>query len=378
MNTYNRFPLCITRGKGARLWNDSGEMFVDAFAGVAVVNLGHSHPKVVSAIKKQVALLTHVSNWVYNDVQNAFAEKLVSACPRGLEKVFLCNSGAEANEGAFKLARKKTGKKKIVACVDAFHGRTFGALSLTWKQRYKEPFQPLAPGVAHVAYGDAEEIRKEIDNETAAVWVEPVLGEGGVLVPPDGFLKQVREICDEKEVLLVLDEVQTGIGRTGKMFACQHEGVVPDVICIAKALANGLPVGAVVSTEETANAFGPGDHGSTFAGGPVVCAAGLATLNEMEHGGWARKAGEAGEAMRSKLHKTLDGNKAVREIRGLGLLNGVELEQNLDARTVCERMLEQHVIATPVSHNTVRLTPPLVISKPLVEKVVEALENAVY
>ncbi|HQT45385.1 MAG TPA: aminotransferase class III-fold pyridoxal phosphate-dependent enzyme, partial [Candidatus Micrarchaeota archaeon] len=255
MKTYNRFPICFEKGKGVWLYDTSGKKYLDAVAGVAVVNMGHSHPKITKAIQDEAGKLIHVSNWYYNEKQGALAKRLVGIAPHGMAKVFFCNSGAEANEAAIKLARKSTGKKGIIACSGAFHGRTVGSLSLTWKKDYRAPFEPLMPGVSHVPFGDAGAIRKAISPDTAAVWIEPVQGEGGVIIPQDGYLKEVREICDSKGVLLVADEVQTGIGRTGKMFASGHENVTPDIMCLAKALANGLPIGAVLATEEVSQAF---------------------------------------------------------------------------------------------------------------------------
>ncbi len=377
MKTYNRFPLCFEKGTGAWLWDSKGKKYLDAMAGVAVVNMGHSHPKITEAIQGEAGKLIHVSNWYYNEKQGALAKKLAGIAPHGMARVFFCNSGAEANEAAIKLARKSTGKKGIIACAGAFHGRTVGSLSLTWKKDYKEPFEPLMPGVSHVPFGDADAIRKAISQDTAAVWLEPVQGEGGVIIPPAGYLKEVREICDSKGVLLVADEVQTGIGRTGKMFASGHEGVAPDIMCLAKALANGLPIGAVLANEEVSQAFSYGTHGSTFAGGPLVCAAGLATLDALEKEKAVSNSQTVGAYLLDNLKSLLAGNPAVKDIRGKGLLIGVELDESkAKARAICEKMISKGVLATPVSHNAIRLTPPLIIKMEEAEMVAETLAFA--
>ncbi|MFA5106219.1 MAG: acetylornithine transaminase [Candidatus Micrarchaeia archaeon] len=377
MKTYNRFPVSFERGRGAWLWDSKGKKYLDAMAGVAVVNMGHSHPAITRAIQQEAEKLVHVSNWYYNEKQGMLAEKIIQASPGGLSRVFFCNSGAEANEAAIKLARKATGKTGIIACEGAFHGRTVGSLSLTWKKDYKGPFEPLMPGVSHVPFSDADAIRRAIGPGTAAVWLEPVQGEGGVVVPPAGYLKEVREICDSKGVLLVLDEVQTGIGRTGKAFACQHENVSPDIMCIAKALANGLPIGAVAATQEVSEAFSYGAHGSTFAGGPLVSAAALATLDSLENEKVVSNSGRMGSFLLEALKSSLSGNPAVKDIRGKGLLIGVELAKGKAmARDICAKMLVGGVLATPVSKNAIRLSPPLTITKEQAGIISGAVESA--
>ncbi|HID90979.1 TPA: aminotransferase class III-fold pyridoxal phosphate-dependent enzyme, partial [Candidatus Bathyarchaeota archaeon] len=272
-------PIVIVRGQGAVVWDIDGREYIDCIGGHGVCNVGHCHPRVVDAIRRQAGRLIACPNSMYNDVRAKLLERLIEVTPRGLTKAFLANSGAESVECALKLARRYTGKTEVIAMRRGFHGRTMGSLSATWRPEYRRPFEPLVPGFKHVPFGDADAVRKAVTDDTAAVIVEPVQGEGGVHVSPDGYLQQLREVCDDRGLLLVFDEVQTGFGRTGKMLALEHWGVLPDVICLAKAIAGGVPMGATVAKGEVMDALRPKEHGSTLGGNPLACAAAMAAID---------------------------------------------------------------------------------------------------
>src|SRR5665647_884170 len=280
-NVFAKKSIVLTRGKGALLWDINGREYVDCATSYGVAALGHCHPKVVAAIKAQAEQLICCHASLYNDKRSEFLQKLTAITPAGLNKAFLSNSGAESVECAIKLARKYTGKPEIIAMMGGFHGKTMGALSATWDKKYREPFQPLIPEIKHVAPDNAEKIREAISDKTAAVLMEPIRGEGGVRVPPNGYLQAVREICDEKNVLLILDEVQTSFGRTGKLFGCQNWNVTPDVMCLAKPFAGGVPIGITVAKENVMSALKVGEPSTTFSGSPLVCAAGCAAIDAL-------------------------------------------------------------------------------------------------
>ena len=367
MHTYNRFPLVLTRGKGVFAFDDKGKKYIDCVAGVAVNNFGHCHPKIVAAIKKQASELIHCSNWFYNLNQPLLAKKICDLS--GMKKVFFCNSGAEAIDGAIKLAMKSTGKKGFVSAVGAFHGRTLGSLSLTWKEKYKAPYMPLFPSAKFVEYNNPSAIEAAIDENTAAVILEPVQGEGGINIPSDDYLVLVKGICEKRNILLILDEVQTGFGRTGKPFAFQHTSIMPDIICMAKGLGGGFPMGAFAATEKVAAAFSPGDHGSTFGGTPLACAAALAAMDVLE----SKKLCEASEKSGAYFLKLLKKIKSpkIKDVRGKGLLIGVELTE--PARPACEKLIEKGVLASSTSDTVIRFAPPLLIKKKEIKAVVSAL-----
>ena len=278
-NVFAKRPLVITRGKGALVWDINGKEYVDCMGSYGVALLGHSHPKIVEAVCEQAETLISCHASLYNNKRTEFLQKLVSITPKGLNKAFLSNSGAESVECAIKLARKYTGKPEIIAVMGGYHGKTMGALSATWDKKYREPFQPLVPEFKHVPPDNLEKLTEAITDKTAAVLLEPIRGEGGVRVPPDEFLPGVRKLCDETGVLLILDEVQTSFGRTGKLFGCEHWGVTPDVMCLAKPFAGGLPIGITVAKEHVMSAFKVGEHSSTFSGSPIVCAAACAAID---------------------------------------------------------------------------------------------------
>ncbi|AXB43569.1 acetylornithine transaminase [Amycolatopsis albispora] len=359
MDNYGTPKLTLVRGEGATVWDADGKSYVDLLGGIAVNALGHAHPAVVEAVSEQVKLLGHTSNLYVNPVTVELAEALLDvAGVRGDGKVLFVNSGAEANEAALKLSRR-TGRTKVIACEGAFHGRTMGALSLTGQPAKRDPFVPLVPGVEHVPFGDVEALRAAVDTETAAVFIEPILGEGGVVPAPDGYLRAAREITEAAGALLVLDEVQTGIGRTGAWFAHQHDGVVPDVITLAKGLGGGLPLGAVIGVGAAADLFGPGHHGTTFGGNPVACAAGLAVLRTIAVDGLNEHVAALGKDIAAGVDQL--GHPLVTGVRGQGLLLGITLAEPASA-AVAQAAQDAGYLVNPIQPDTVRLAPPLTLS----------------
>ncbi|WP_424358864.1 acetylornithine transaminase [Methanocella sp. MCL-LM] len=362
--TYGRQPIVITRGQGALVWDADGREYIDCVAGIAVNNVGHCHPRVVASIKEQVERLIHTSNLYYNDLQPALAEKLAKLS--GMDKVFFANSGTESIEAALKLARKETGNRGFIAAEHCFHGRTMGALSITHKDKYRKPFEPLVPGAKFVPYGDADAIKDTMDSDTAAVILEPVQGEGGVNIPNKDYLKEVKKICDRAGVVLIFDEVQTGMGRTGKWFGKDHFDVQPDIMCVAKGIAGGFPMGVMMATDEMAKAFGKGDHASTFGGSPLACAAALGTIQAMEEEHLIERSVEMGEYMRKQLtaHCKQD---FVDHVRGLGLMIGVQLKK--DGNSLVAPAREKGVLINVASDTVIRMVPPFVITKEQVDRV---------
>lgn len=316
MQTYGRQPLALKKGSGAVVWDVEGNSYIDCLAGIAVNNVGHAHPRIAEAIADQAKELIHTSNLYYTRQQVELAELLVGVSPHDL--AFFCNSGAEAVEGSIKLARKYTGKGGIVAMENSFHGRTLTALTATGQKKYQKGFGPLTPGFTHVPYGDIEAVRKAITDETAAVLVEPIQGEGGVVVPPEGYLKSLKELCQEKDILLIFDEVQTGFGRTGEMFASQTFNVTPDITALAKGIAGGFPMGAVMAIEDVGSAFQPGDHAATFGGGPLACAAAIASIKVILDEDLLTKSKENGNYFQSKLNFLKEDHGIVEDVRGSG------------------------------------------------------------
>jgi len=361
-------PIPLESGEGPYLYSTDGTEYLDAGASYACTPLGHSHPAVVEAIREQVGDLTFVdSSYPVDSRENAYAA-LVASAPDGFESAWLCNSGTEANEAALKFARSSTGDSKIIAATRSFHGRTMGSLAATWKDTYKKPFEPLAGDVEFVPYGDSEELTEAVDEETAAVILEPIQGEGGINVPPAGYLECAREVTEEADAALVLDEVQTGMGRTGSMWACQNVGVTPDVLTTAKGLGNGLPVGGVVVRDWIAD--GAASHNATFSGGPVVTAAVHATISTLLEEEWPTHAAEMGEYLRGELEATL--GDEVREVRGEGLLVGIELKRGAN-RAARDLAIDHQVLALPAGRTVLRLLPPLVIDTEEADRLVDAL-----
>ena len=372
-NVFSKKPVVITKGKGALLWDINGKEYVDCASSYGVALLGHCHPKVVEAVKAQVEQLITCHSCYYNDKRAEFTEKLVKITPKGLDKAFLSNSGAESVECAIKLARKATGKTEIIALMGAFHGKTMGALSATWDKKYREPFQPLIPDIKHVPPDNADKIREAITDKTAAVLMEPIRGEGGVRVPPDDYLKKVREICDEKGVLLMFDEVQTSFGRTGVLFGCQNWNVTPDVMCLAKPFAGGLPIGITVAKENIMSSFKLGEHSTTFSGSPIVCAAGCAAIDALLEEKLVGKAEINGKYFKSQLVGLQEKYKIIKDVRGLGLMLGVELRY--DVLNVILKGLGKGLLVLDAGRTVVRLLPPLVIEKKQIDKAITVLDT---
>jgi acetylornithine aminotransferase len=372
-NYGSRAPICIVRGEGARLWDSDGREYLDFGAGLAVANLGHCHPRITGAIREAAATLLHVSNLYHTAPQIHLAKML---CEHSFaERVFFCNSGAEANEAAIKLARKygrargASDRYEIIATRNSFHGRTLGALSATGQERYQHGFEPMMPGFKHVAYNDLRAMERAIDSRTAAIMVEPIQGEGGVHVPDDDYLPGLRKLCDATGVLLILDEIQTGMARTGKLWAYEHAGVAPDIMTLAKGLANGVPVGAMLAREDVASVLTAGTHGSTFGGTPFVASVALATLATLIDEKISERAARLGRYLVDAL-RTFPSD-AVREVRGRGLLIGIELAK--PAAPVVDACREKGVIVLSAGEKVARLAPPLIVDERDCDRVLETL-----
>jgi acetylornithine/N-succinyldiaminopimelate aminotransferase len=374
MATYKRWPVEFVSGRGAVLVDDSGREYIDCVAGIAVASVGHAHPRVASAIAAQARKLIHVSNLYVTEPQTRLAQRLADLT--GGMRSFFTNSGAETIECAIKLARRWAGRRgagrhRLVATTGGFHGRTLGALTATGQPGKQKPFEPLVPGFVHVDYDNVAALRAAVDDSVAAVILEPIQGEAGVVVPSEGYLRAARELCEERGALLVLDEVQTGLGRTGDWFASQFEGVEPDVMCLAKSLAGGLPMGACLAMPEVASAFEPGDHATTFGGGPVQAAAALTVLDVIEEEGLVERARVGGRWLSAGLREVFGDH----EIRGRGLMIAVDLGRTI-AREVAERALQRGLLVNDATPSVLRLTPPLVISDAQIDEAVGILGDA--
>ena len=367
--SYGTPKLNIIKGDGPYLTADTGKKYLDFIGGIATNVLGHSHPAIVKAVKSQVSKVAHVSNLYANPFSLAFAEKLIEMTGQEDVKVFLCNSGAEANEAALKLSRK-SGRSRIVSTIDGFHGRTMGALSLTGQSGKRDLFAPILKKIKYVPFGDSDAMARAVNKRTAMVIVEPIQGEAGVIVPPSGYLQKLREICDKNGALLVIDSIQTGMGRTGFWFGYEHEEIVPDVITIAKGFGGGLPLGAMIAIGPAAHLFAPGEHGSTFGGNPISCAAGLAAINEVELKALNERALLLGEFLKEELLK-IDG---VSEVRGRGLLIGIGLEKNW-AKEIANYLLALGVLVNAPNEKTIRIAPPLIITKRECEKFIKSFKE---
>jgi acetylornithine/N-succinyldiaminopimelate aminotransferase len=377
---YRQPPFVFQRGQGSVLWDVSGKRYLDMYAGIAVSTLGHGHPKLSAAIAEQASKLLHVSNYFYNE-PNVRLAKVLCRLTR-MDRAFFCNSGTEAIEATLKLTRRhfhvkgETGRLRIVAFKNSFHGRTLGALAATGQDKYKDGFGPL-PGVTHVPYGDAEAVRRAMGPDVAGILVEPIQGEGGVLPAPPGFLRELRAIADSHGALLLADEVQTGVGRTGKFLAFEHEGVQADVVALAKALGGGVPIGAMVCKKFLEEALPPGSHGSTFGGNPLASAAALAVLDVLENDGLLAQVAERGEELSALLAKTAAKFPNLVECaRGRGLLQALVLREGVDPRKVLGTVQESGVLVTIAGGQALRFSPPLVVSKSELEEGVALLERA--
>jgi len=376
-HTYARYPILLVQGKGTRVWDMDGREYLDFVAGLAVCNLGHCHPKVVKAIQEQAEKLIHVSNFYYIEPQIQLASLL---CQHSFgDKVFFCNSGAEANEGAMKLARKYAKEKmegdryEIITMERSFHGRTLATLTATAQEKFHKGYSPLMPGFKYVPFNNVEAVKNAIDSKTCAVMLEPIQGEGGVNCPSEGYLKAIREICDEKRILLIFDEVQVGMGRTGRLFAYEHEGVEPDMMTLAKSLAGGVPIGALLMKKEIAESFKPGDHASTFGGNPLATAAGVAALTAILEEGMLENCQKVGDYFLKRLEEIKRKFPFIQEVRGKGLILGMELK--MDGSSIVKGMMDRGILINCTMGNILRFLPPLIVMKEEVDQVVESLEE---
>lgn len=375
---FGRYPMVMELGQGCRVWDNEGNEYVDAFAGIAVNSLGYNHPVLVKAISEQAAKLMHCSNLYYTEIQ-AKALRVVAEAT-GMDRIFFANCGAEGNEGAMKLARKygvskAPTKYKIISADESFHGRTFDTLAATGHDYYHVGYGPLSPGHVLVPYGDIEALEAQMDDDVCAVLLEPIQGEGGVHVPPDEYLQQVRALCDKHDALLIFDEVQTGVARTGKWFAYMHSGVKPDILTFAKGIGGGFPVAGFAVPERLAHVFKPGDHGGTFGGNPLACAAVYATLTTIKSEGLVDKVAEKGEYFKNELRKLQEKYPdKVTDVRGCGLMLGMEVAG--EGKPIVESCLANNVIVNCTAGNVIRIVPPLIISREEIDIVVAALDKA--
>lgn len=375
--TYGRYPLVAQRGAGCRLWDVEGKCYLDFLAGVAVNNLGHCHPKVVKALQEQAAQLLHVSNYFHIPQQIELAEIL---CRHSFgDRVFFCNSGAEANEAAMKLVRKYSrethgeNRFEVITALASFHGRTIGTIAATGQDKVRVGFEPVVPGFKYVAFGDIEALRAAISPNTCAVMLEPVQGEGGVNVPPPGYLKAVRTLCDEKDLLLVFDEVQVGCGRTGTLFAYEQEEVEPDIMTLAKALAGGPPIGAMIYREKFVATLGPGTHGSTFGGNPLMSAAGVAAMTSLLEDGVLDNCRAMGDYLRRRLEQFQQRYAFIVEVRGRGLIYGVEL--SIEGGDIVKKCLERGLLLNCTMGKVLRFLPPLIVTREEIDEALAILES---
>lgn len=374
--TYGRFPIALVRGQGCQVWDADGKRYLDLVAGLAVCNLGHAHPAVTEAIRKQAGELLHVSNLYHIPQQTQFAEMIVESSFG--DRVFFCNSGAEANEAALKVARKfgsehGGGRFEFISTQGSFHGRTYGAVSATGQEKYQQGFYPLLPGFRFADYGDMASLEAAITENTIAIILEPIQGEGGVNMPPPGYFKAVRELCDRRNILLLLDEVQVGNGRTGKLWAHEHEGITPDAMSLAKGLAGGVPVGALVLSEKLAPTLTPGSHASTFGGNPLSMAAGLAAFEELRKPSLLKHVTEMGEYLQSRLREMAARNPIIRHVRGRGLIVGAELA--VPGAGVVKDCMAHGVLLNCARERVMRFIPPLIITRAELDEALSVFES---
>ena len=379
MSTYKRFPIVLVKGSGAKVWDSNGKEYLDFVAGIAVCSLGHSHPKVVEAIKKQVEILTHVSNLYHIKPQILYARKLIENS--FAHKAFFCNSGAEANEAAIKLARKYAyenmgkGKYELITMKDSFHGRTMATVTATGQTKFQVGFAPLLEGFKYVPFDDISALRDAITDKTCGVMLEPIQGEGGVKIPDDKYLSEVRRICDEKGILMILDEIQVGMARTGTLFAYEHYNVEPDIVTLAKAVGNGFPIGVMMSTDRLASAFQPGSHASTFGGNPLAMAAALATMETILNDGILENVRKVGSYFLKKLHELKNRSSVIKEIRGRGLIIGIEI--SIDGSPIVNACMDRGLLINCTGGSVLRFVPPLTITEKDVDAAVAILGEVI-
>ena len=372
-NLYQRFPVTIEKGVGAHVWDIDDKEYIDCMGGYGVALVGHQNQRVNNAIKEQVDKIITVHSSLYNKTREEFLKTLIGLAPKGLTQVHLNNSGAEAIEAAMKFARKFTGKKGMVAMKGSYHGKSFGALSLTFNPKYRKAFQPLVEKVSFASFGDIESLRSVIDEDTAFVILEPIQGESGIIAAPEGFLQEVRKLCDEKGILLIFDEIQAGLGRTGRLWACDHWSTAPDILCLAKGIAGGVPMGATLVRPDILASINKGEHSSTFGGNPISCAAGTAALKALTEDGLIENSEKMGKIFREGLEKLKEKHPIIREIRGKGLMIGIEMK--FEVRDILMGLIKEGVLMLYSGRNILRILPPLVISEDDITKVLHALDS---
>jgi len=372
MPTYTKFPLIFVKGKGSRLWDIHGKVYLDFFPGWGVSNLGHCHPKVMQAVRDQISKLIFIANNYYHIPQAKLAKEIIFWTYPA--KVFFCNSGAEANEAAIKFSRKfGQGRYEIITFENSFHGRTLGTLAATGQKKYQEGFSPLPEGFKIVKFNDIEAVKSVITDKTVAIMLELIQGEGGINVAEKDFVLELRKICNDKNLLLIIDEVQTGMGRTGKLFCYQHYGITPDIMTLAKALGGGLPIGAMVVKKEIADTLGAGTHASTFGGGPVICKAALAVLRAIQEEKLLANAQKMSEYLFEKLNALKNKYSIIKEVRGMGLMFGVEL--NIEGKMIVEKCIEKGLLINSTHDKVLRLMPALGITKKEIDKAIDILDS---
>jgi len=377
MNTYKRFPVVLVKGSGVKVWDVKGKEYLDFAAGIAVCSLGHSHPQVIAAVKEQIEKLTHVSNLYYTEPQTHLAKLLVDNS--FADKVFFCNSGAEANEAAIKLARKYAhenmgpDKYELITMKDSFHGRTMATITATGQEKFQFGFTPLLEGFTYVPFNDLQALEKAISAKTCGVMLEPIQGEGGVNIPDEKYLASVREICDRYGILLIVDEVQAGMGRTGKLFAYEHSGIKPDIMTLAKALGNGFPIGAMLATDKISKAFVPGNHASTFGGNPLATAAANATVKTILQEGILEHCRKMGDYFLLQLKKLQGKHKIIKDVRGTGLMLAAQL--NIESGDIVNECLQRGLLIISAGSKTLRFVPPLIITTQDVDQAMGVLDE---
>ena len=372
-NLYQRFPVTIEKGLGSHVWDTDNKEYIDCMGGYGVALVGHRNERVVNAIKTQLDKIITVHSSLYSKTREEFLENLMKIAPKGLSQVHLNNSGAESIEAAIKFARKFTGKKGMIAMNGSYHGKSLGALSLTFNPKYRKSFQPLVDKVSFSPYGDIDELQNTIDDDTAFIILEPIQGESGIHVPPDGFLQKVRKICDENEILLIFDEIQSGLGRTGRMWASEHWETSPDILCLAKGIAGGVPMGATLVKPDILSVMNKGEHSSTFGGNPLSCSAGTATIQALTQDGLINNAEKMGQKFRQGLDTLKSKHSIIREIRGKGLMIGIELK--FEVKDILLEGIKKGVLLLYSGRNILRLLPPLVITDDDVTKSLEILDE---
>ena len=372
-NLYQRFPINISKGKGAIVWDVSGNEYIDCMGGYGVALIGHCNDRVVNAIKNQSEKLITCHMSIYNNVRLEFLEKMSKISPKKLSKIFFSNSGAESTEAALKFSRKFTGKSGIIAMSGGYHGKTFGALSVTHNEKYRKSFQPLLEGVKFVPYSNPSKIEESLDNSIGTVIIEPIQGETGIIVPSDGVLQQIRKICDQNNLVLIFDEIQTGLGRTGRMWAGEHWSTTPDIMCLAKGIAGGLPMGLTLCKPEILDAMKVGEHSSTFAGNPLSCSAGIATIDSIIEEKLVENAAKVGNIFKNGLFQLKENHRIVRDVRGLGLMLALELR--FDIKDILFDGIKEGLLMLYSGRNIIRLLPPLVLDEVKVAKTLSIMDK---